>query len=60
MAAESSPALSLPYHEPAIDTILILSSFLLSLNLINWALDNSVFCGLVGQESSTARQWAPG
>ncbi|KAJ6259313.1 pyridoxal-dependent decarboxylase domain protein [Drechslerella dactyloides] len=48
MVAELSPS-SLPYHEPSINTILILSSFLFGLNLINWALDISVFCGLVGQ-----------
>jgi hypothetical protein len=40
---------SLPYHEPSIVTILILSSFLIILNAINHILDRTVYCGLVGQ-----------
>lgn len=40
---------SLPYHEPDIATILILSSFLLLLNAINWTLDQIIYCGLIGQ-----------
>ena len=40
---------SLPYHEPDIVTILILSSFLLLLNSVNFALDKIVYCGLLGQ-----------
>jgi hypothetical protein len=40
---------SLPYHEPGIVTILIIASFLLLLNTINYALDRIVYCGLVGQ-----------
>jgi hypothetical protein len=39
----------LPYHEPGILDILILSSFLLALNLVNYALDNLLYCGLIGQ-----------
>ncbi|KAI5795407.1 sodium/hydrogen exchanger family protein [Peziza echinospora] len=42
-------ATSLPYHEPAILTIVIQSSFLLLLNVINWALNKVLYCGLVGQ-----------
>lgn len=42
-------ASSLPYHEPSILQILTLSSFGLLLNLINWVLDRSISCGLVGQ-----------
>lgn len=42
-------AASLPYHEPGIEDILILSSLLLALNLINSALDRTLYCGLVGQ-----------
>lgn len=40
---------SLPYHEPGIEDILILSSFLLALNAINALLDRTLYCGLVGQ-----------
>ena len=40
---------SLPYHEPGITTILVLSSFLLLSNVVNWALDRLVYCGLIGQ-----------
>jgi len=40
---------SLPYHEPGIVTILTLSSFLLLLNIIYYALDRLVYCGLLGQ-----------
>jgi len=45
--AMSNP--SLPYHEPDIVVILILTSFLLIANIINWALDRIVYCGLIGQ-----------
>lgn len=40
---------SLPYHEPGIVTILVLTSFLLLLNVINAALDRLLYCGLLGQ-----------
>jgi Kef-type K+ transport system membrane component KefB len=40
---------SFPYEEPSIATILIQSSFLLLLNGINFILDKTVYCGLVGQ-----------
>ncbi|KAK5111972.1 hypothetical protein LTR62_004506 [Meristemomyces frigidus] len=40
---------SLPYHEPGIVTILIISSFLLLLNAVNYILNRLVYCGLVGQ-----------
>lgn len=40
---------SLPYHEPAIATILVQSSFLLLLNTVNAVLDRLVYCGLLGQ-----------
>ncbi|KAH8919857.1 Sodium/hydrogen exchanger [Atractiella rhizophila] len=39
----------LPYHEPSIRTILINGSFLLTLNWINYILDSTVYCGLIGQ-----------
>lgn len=42
-------ASSLPYHEPSIVQVLILSSFGLLLNLTNWALERTIYCGLVGQ-----------
>lgn len=40
---------SLPYHEPNIVTILILTSFILLLNLVNHVLDKVLYCGLLGQ-----------
>lgn len=46
---DTSESASLPYEEPNILTILILSSFLLLLNAVNHALDKLIFCGLVGQ-----------
>ncbi|BFZ65147.1 hypothetical protein YB2330_006310 [Saitoella coloradoensis] len=42
-------AASLPYHEPGIVTILTQSSFILLLNVINFVLDRSFYCGLLGQ-----------
>jgi len=39
----------LPYHEPPILTVLIQSSFLLTLNAINTLFDTLIFCGLVAQ-----------
>ncbi|OJD38980.1 sodium hydrogen exchanger family protein [Diplodia corticola] len=45
----SSSAASLPYHEPGITTILTQGSFLVILNVINTILDNTVYCGLLGQ-----------
>ncbi|KAH7116999.1 Sodium/hydrogen exchanger family-domain-containing protein [Dendryphion nanum] len=47
MVTETAP--SLPYHEPGIVTILIQTSFLLLLNVLNAALDRVVYCGLLGQ-----------
>ena len=40
---------ALPYHEPGIVTILVLVSFLLLLNVVNWVLDKAIYCGLIGQ-----------
>ncbi|PSN58682.1 hypothetical protein BS50DRAFT_566557 [Corynespora cassiicola Philippines] len=48
-AGSSEDAPSLPYHEPGIVTILIQTSFLLLLNVINAALDQFFYCGLLGQ-----------
>lgn len=42
-------AAALPYHEPDILSIVILSSFLLLANVVCYALDRSIYCGLVGQ-----------
>lgn len=42
-------AAALPYQEPGIVTILILSSFLLLLNILNYVLDYLICCGLLGQ-----------
>jgi hypothetical protein len=47
--ASSENTASLPYHEPGIVTILIISSFMLLLNAVNYVLDRIVYCGLVGQ-----------
>ncbi|EDU48222.1 conserved hypothetical protein [Pyrenophora tritici-repentis Pt-1C-BFP] len=48
-ASHPEDAPSLPYHEPGIVTILIQTSFLLLLNVINAALDRLLYCGLLGQ-----------
>jgi hypothetical protein len=40
---------SLPYNEPSVATILLQSSFLLLLNLLNSILDSTLYCGLLGQ-----------
>lgn len=40
---------SLPYHEPGVVTILTQSSFLILLNVANYVLDLSLYCGLLGQ-----------
>ncbi|KAF7188079.1 High-affinity Na(+)/H(+) antiporter NhaS3 [Pseudocercospora fuligena] len=45
----SSNVAALSYHEPGIVTILILASFLLLQNVVNWAFDRLLFCGLIGQ-----------
>lgn len=47
MAAEAKSFL--PYHEPGIVTILIQSSFILVLNVVNTLFDKLIFCGLLGQ-----------
>ncbi|ORY17654.1 Sodium/hydrogen exchanger family-domain-containing protein [Clohesyomyces aquaticus] len=44
-----APAASLPYHEPDVVIILVLTSFLLLLNIVNAALDQILYCGLLGQ-----------
>ena len=46
---ESKPAASLPYHEPDIETVLIQSGFLLLLNAVNFILNHTIYCGLLGQ-----------
>ena len=35
--------------EPHIVSLLILSSFLLLLNVVNFILDHAIYCGLLGQ-----------
>lgn len=45
---EASVAL-LPYHQPAVVTILVQTSFIIVLNLINYVLDHLIYCGLLGQ-----------
>ncbi|KAM0244161.1 hypothetical protein ACHAP5_006548 [Fusarium lateritium] len=51
---------SLPYHEPSITTIAILSGFLLLLNLINYGLDKLAYCGLIGQVALGIAWGTPG
>jgi hypothetical protein len=40
---------AMPYQEPGILTILIQSSFLLLLNIVNYVFDRMIYCGLLGQ-----------
>lgn len=47
--ATSATSIALPYHEPGIVTILTLTSFLLLLNIVNYALDRIIYVGLIGQ-----------
>lgn len=43
------PAAALSFEEPTIVAILIYSSFLLLNNIVNYALDRVLYCGLLGQ-----------
>ena len=45
----TQPTSYLPYCESSVATILILTSFLLTLNVINHLFDQLIFCGLLGQ-----------
>ncbi|KAG6068823.1 hypothetical protein E4U16_007879 [Claviceps sp. LM84 group G4] len=47
MSDAASP--SLAYHEPGVFTIMIQSSLLILLNVINYLLDKFLYCGLIGQ-----------
>lgn len=40
---------SLAYHEPSMRSIIIMSGFLLVLNIFNAILDKLLYCGLIGQ-----------
>ena len=40
---------AVPYIEPHVVSVLILSSFLLPSNIANFFLDHAVYCGLLGQ-----------
>jgi Kef-type K+ transport system membrane component KefB len=40
---------SLAYHEPSMRSIIIMSGFLLVLNIFNVILDKLLYCGLIGQ-----------
>ncbi|KIW64513.1 hypothetical protein PV04_09441 [Phialophora macrospora] len=51
---------ALAYHEPGIVTILILSSFLLVLNVLGSIIDHVFYCGLVGQVLIGMAWGAPG
>ncbi|WPG99145.1 Hypothetical protein R9X50_00195600 [Acrodontium crateriforme] len=56
----STTTASLPYREPGIVNILIVSSFLLVLNAVNYILDKLVYCGLEGQLFIGIAWGAPG
>jgi len=43
------PIAAISYEEPSIVTILIQTSFLLLLNIVNFFLDRIIYCGLIGQ-----------
>ena len=45
----STTLASLPYTEPSVVTILVFTTFLLVLNIVNHVLDKLLYCGLVGQ-----------
>lgn len=45
----TTDAIALPYHEPSITTILIYTSFILLLNILNHVLDRAIYVGLLGQ-----------
>lgn len=47
--SEVAEAGAVLYHEPSIVTILIQSSFILALNIIDYILDKAIYCGLIGQ-----------
>ncbi|PVH86892.1 Sodium/hydrogen exchanger [Cadophora sp. DSE1049] len=49
MSTTPIPTSFLPYHEPGIVTILIQTSLLLILNIVNTVFDQLIFCGLLGQ-----------
>lgn len=44
-----APVALLPYHQPAVATILVQTSFIIVLNVINYVLDYIIYCGLLGQ-----------
>lgn len=50
----------LPYHEPAVSTLLIYASFILLLNVVNTVLDRLLYCGLIGQILVGIAWGAPG
>jgi Kef-type K+ transport system membrane component KefB len=49
MADESSGEAALPYHEPGITSVLIISSLVLLLNIGNHVVDKILYCGLLAQ-----------
>jgi len=51
---------SLPYHEPRIVELLVLTSFLLLLNVTRSVLDRLLFCGLLAQILVGMAWGAPG
>jgi hypothetical protein len=51
---------AIPYHEPSIARILIYASFLLLLNVVDWAVNGVLHCGPVGQILVGVAWGAPG
>lgn len=46
---DTTTTASLPYEEPSISTLLILTSFLILLNTLNHLLNATIYCGLIAQ-----------
>lgn len=55
-----APVALLPYHQPAVVTILVQTSFIIVLNVINYLLDHLIYCGLLGQVLVGVAWGAPG
>lgn len=55
-----APVALLPYHQPAIVTILVQTSFIIVLNVVNYELDTLIYCGLLGQILVGMAWGAPG
>lgn len=60
LESDMSSAAALSYRESDIVTVLILPSFLLLENVINWLFDRLLFCGLIGQIAIGVAWGTPG